>query len=345
MVKIMISVIIPVYNSEKFVENCVERLNPNKYDIEIILVNDGSKDNSLDICRRLEKKYENVRAFDKENGGVSSARNFGIEKANGEWIMFVDADDYLDTRFFDDNDSLIISEEKELIHFGCVTNHYSECDEKPVEEKRLMNIESLVEMKYADVDIKKSFIELFRNNVFDSVWGKLYRKDIIDKFSIRFIDGMKVREDSDFVLKYAYNIKQICIINGYYYHYRVVGNEMTYYLRREIPLNDIYNLKQAYESILDKNNSDQSIREVIDKHMLVLICAGITHMSSSTYGGTFNELYKYICDAGMIFEDLFNRLQGGSRFYKLLITLLKKKKYILCAIICKLRYSGVLKNE
>ena len=91
-----ISIIVPVYNVEKYIAECIESvLNQNFEDYELILVDDGSKDNSLSICREYAEKDERIRVFSKENGGVSSARNFGFDKAEGEYITFIDSDDYV----------------------------------------------------------------------------------------------------------------------------------------------------------------------------------------------------------------------------------------------------------
>lgn len=92
----MISVVVPAYNVEKYIEKCIKSLVNQSYtDIEIILVDDGSTDHTPDICEKLDFKYKNVIAYHKVNGGLSDARNYGIEKANGEFITFVDGDDYV----------------------------------------------------------------------------------------------------------------------------------------------------------------------------------------------------------------------------------------------------------
>ena len=92
----LISVIVPVYNTEKYLERCVKSLIQQTYrNIEIILVNDGSMDKSFEICKKLQEKYKNIILINKKNGGLSSARNAGIEVANGEYIAFLDSDDWV----------------------------------------------------------------------------------------------------------------------------------------------------------------------------------------------------------------------------------------------------------
>ena len=99
----MISVVIPVYNVDKYVGKCLSSLVEQTYrDFEIIAVNDGSTDNSLDILRHFEQKYDFITVIDKKNGGMSSARNAGMKIARGEYISFVDSDDYVAPTFFEE---------------------------------------------------------------------------------------------------------------------------------------------------------------------------------------------------------------------------------------------------
>ena len=91
-----VSIIVPVYNVEKYLQRCIESiLTQTETDLELLLIDDGSKDKSGLICDEYAQKDERVNVIHKENGGVSSARNLGIEKANGEWMCFIDADDYV----------------------------------------------------------------------------------------------------------------------------------------------------------------------------------------------------------------------------------------------------------
>ena len=119
-----LSVIVPVYNAERFIERCVDSLTGQTYrNLEILLVNDGSKDNSLQKCRELATRDDRIKVFDKENGGASSARNFGLRQATGEYIGFCDADDFHDTDTFE---TLIrIMEENDLATIECLSKVYN----------------------------------------------------------------------------------------------------------------------------------------------------------------------------------------------------------------------------
>ena len=119
-----LSVIVPVYNAEGFIERCVGSLTNQTYkNLEILLVNDGSKDSSLQKCRELAAQDERIRVFDKENGGASSARNFGLKQATGDYIGFCDADDFHDSDTFE---TLIrIMEENDLATVECLSKVYN----------------------------------------------------------------------------------------------------------------------------------------------------------------------------------------------------------------------------
>ena len=97
-----LSIIIPIYNAENYISNCLKSIFAQSFsDYEVVLVNDGSKDKSLDMCKKIAYDDRRVTVIDKENGGASSARNAGIKAASGEYLMFIDADDYIDDGYLE----------------------------------------------------------------------------------------------------------------------------------------------------------------------------------------------------------------------------------------------------
>lgn len=114
-----ISVIVPVYNVEKYLRRCIDSILAQTFtDFELLLIDDGSKDNSGDICDGYAMKDERVRVFHKKNGGVSSARNLGLDNAKGEWVSFVDADDYLDNCYY--NNFLSFHDISDIVFTGFI---------------------------------------------------------------------------------------------------------------------------------------------------------------------------------------------------------------------------------
>ena len=150
-----ISVIVPVYNTEKYIKKCLDSLiNQTMKNIEIIVVNDGSNDHSEEIIKDYENKYpEMVKYYKKENGGLSSARNYGLEKAKGEYIAFVDSDDYIDKELFSKLDEYI-DKNIDLIKFKTIK-------------------------KYQDGKIERICGPIFEVCTGEEAFNKLYSKDIL----------------------------------------------------------------------------------------------------------------------------------------------------------------------
>ena len=118
----LISVIVPVYNSERSLEYSIKSLIEQTFDnIQIILVNDGSTDNSLELCRQLAEKDSRILVIDKKNGGVSSARNAGLDKSDGEYITFLDADDYACPTMLEHMYNEILKNNADIVHMNFIT--------------------------------------------------------------------------------------------------------------------------------------------------------------------------------------------------------------------------------
>ena len=191
------SIIIPVYNSEKTLNRCVDSLLDQNYpDAEIILINDGSRDGSEAICREYERRYESIRLISQENAGVSVARNAGLDAAQGRYILFVDSDDYVMPDFFVNIDRMIVDNDADLIQFsGCVDNG-TEKHESVMKPIRAGSREELT-LHIIDAICRKEL---------NGPWAKLYRRDLIESHHIRFPVGASVAEDRAFNMVYSFYI-------------------------------------------------------------------------------------------------------------------------------------------
>ena len=190
----MVSIIVPVYNAQNSLERCLRSIIRQSYpQWELILVDDGSQDDSLAICKRYSDKDSRIRVFHTENCGVSSARNTGIENAHGEYITFVDSDDRIHPDFL----SECLSNKEDLI----VTNY-----------KKPSKIDSLY--------YKEDHPELvFQQRGVRTVWGKVFVRKIIEEHHIRFDTNIRYGEDTIFVLQYCLHIKTIAYVFQYLYEY------------------------------------------------------------------------------------------------------------------------------
>lgn len=203
-----LSIIIPVYNVEKYLNNCIDSiLNQTYKDYEIILIDDGSKDNSPSICDDYAKKYENIKVIHKANGGLSSARNAGIRNASGEFLMFIDSDDFL----YDYKCLEKLSDHfaYDVIQYKMI--YYYEKKKKYVELKRL----NVKEDTYLN-----QLKELVENDIFSvSACNKIIRKDIIVTNNIYF-DETLLSEDIDWSLSLYLKACSIKLVDENVYVYR-----------------------------------------------------------------------------------------------------------------------------
>lgn len=215
----LISVIVPIYNVEKYLSKCIDSiLNQTYKNIEVLLVNDGSTDNSEQICLEYAKKDNRIKYLKKKNGGLSDARNYGIEHANGEYLSFVDSDDYLDCTFLEKLYYSIINNNTEVA--VCSYELINELDNKVI---NTINIPSHTE-KTTGIEIMKGVLNFKFRQPFVVVWNKLYKKYIFK--NLRFEVG-KLHEDEFMVHKLWYYTKNISLVNEPLYKYLRRENSIT----------------------------------------------------------------------------------------------------------------------
>lgn len=213
-----VSIIVPVYKVEPYLEQCVDSLLCQTLEeIEIILVDDGSPDHCPQICDQYAAKDDRVRVFHQKNAGVSVARNQGIKMASADWVMFVDPDDWLEHNAAE----LLYHKAKECdcdIVYSLFSWNY---------ENRQVNVTIRNEEKgeFCVPEHYELFLETLLGYREDricmaAVWGKIYRKKLIDDYHCSFPEGMKRRQDAIFNLHILPHLKKIYIIDVPTYHYR-----------------------------------------------------------------------------------------------------------------------------
>lgn len=205
----MISIIVPIYNADNFLHRCVDSILAQSYaDFELLLIDDGSKDSSGAICDAYAVKDIRVRVFHKENGGVSSARNLGLDNAQGEYITFCDADDYVAPDWLAAYRKAM-AENVDL----AIQGYYS------IEGVNAI-AKSLQPYQGTGVEAKRQLItSLFSQEVYYYLWVKLFRRDLLEAHHIRFDEQSILGEDTQFISKYLeYAASFMCIDTiGYYY--------------------------------------------------------------------------------------------------------------------------------
>ena len=200
-----ISVIVPVYNTEKYLPKCLDSLVNQTYkDIEIICINDGSKDNSLNVLKDYANKDKRIKVIDQENQGVSCARNAGIDIAKGKYISFIDSDDYVGLDMYRNLVNSLKDEEYNILAFG-----YDVVDPKTGESRK-------------GSDIKNGIFDTCDFLDDDSLHGvltTLYKRSFIYENKLRFIPGISYGEDKLFRQMCFLKAEKMKIINQVFYHY------------------------------------------------------------------------------------------------------------------------------
>ncbi|MEK6485902.1 glycosyltransferase family 2 protein [Myroides odoratimimus] len=213
----LVSIIVPIYNGEQFLEECiVSMLNQDYTDYEIILINDGSTDNTEIICNKFKEKDSRIKYFYQENAGVSVARNNGIKEAKGEWLCFVDSDDYLEPCYLSiflnaldslDSDVLIVQELFKIINGN----------------------KELIKNNAGKIDANDFTTLLEINNVLSIGYSvcKFYKLSIVRQNNIFFDKNIKFAEDLLFMLEYIKYIDHVVFVNGSGYNYRILNNSAS----------------------------------------------------------------------------------------------------------------------
>ena len=204
-----ISIIVPVYNVEKYIDKCLKSLTQQTLqDIEIIIVNDGSQDKSVEIIEKYVKDNPTkIKYYEKENGGLSSARNYGLEYATGEYIAFLDSDDYVDCNMYEEMYNLAKKENADMVECDFIWEW--EYGKKIFDKRR--------EYKSKEEIMKKPRVV---------AWNKIYKREIINKYKIRFPEGL-IYEDMEFFYKLLPHLNKISYINKYFIHYTQREDSIT----------------------------------------------------------------------------------------------------------------------
>lgn len=286
--QVMISVIIPVYNGEQLLNRCIQSVRQQTYDnFELLLINDGSTDNSLSICQSYAKKDKNIFVYSQKNQGVSAARNKGIELAKGKLICFIDADDWVDKTYLESLHSTYENENADLV----ISN-----------SKAVLNKGTIKGAAFQDKYLQKrddNFIpdELFKNGSILlrlSIWAKLYKKNIIDNHDIRFKKELKLGEDFIFVLEYALKCRKIVFTNDYTYNYdRTNENSVIRKYNKQLYVN-FKNTNDVYFSILEKYrivNKNEKLHKYFE-----LASQAILEEGKANAEKTFTERWKSVKD-------------------------------------------------
>lgn len=210
----LISVVVPVYNAEKYIDQCIGSILAQTYaDFELLMIDDGSTDSSFQICKRYAEKDKRIKLFQHDNKGVGTTRNVGIDEAHGKYIMFVDSDDYIDEEMLQDGVEHI-SNGEDLYISGTLMEYYKNG-----------NVEQRVEYRgcqkqYTPTTLLDNYDIEYPLLCIGGPCSKLFRRDILQNTGCYFDTEMSVSEDGLFCMDYISRIEYISFSDKCYYHYR-----------------------------------------------------------------------------------------------------------------------------
>lgn len=261
------SVIIPIYNREATLARCVESLlSESREDVQILLVDDGSTDKSAEIATVYADQYSQVQYYYKENGGVSSARNFGLDLAKGQYITFIDSDDYVNPGYFSNLDA---AEDCDLLVFA-----HSVLGGNIASQDALFSL----------LESKETFIErlqlLLSSRQIMPPWNKRFQRSIIDAHHLRFLEGMQIGEDFNFCMAYAMHCRQIGISSA-----QIVCNDITdqdslsrkYRPRLDLQMLDVFeHVAQTIQNSPQPDNWKAQLLAIADYLFIKNVFSGIS---------------------------------------------------------------------
>ena len=313
-----VSVIIPVYNVEQYIEKCLDSLvNQTLKDIEIIVVNDGSPDNSQKIIDKYVKKYpKKVKSYIKENGGQGSARNYGLEKATGEYIGYVDSDDYVEVDMFEK----LYNKAKKTKSDITICGTYVEYPDKTITE--------LEDLKHNDSRLNAYFGKM-------AVWNKIYKRELLVDNKMKFRSKLWY-EDFDFSYKVISYAKKITYLNEPYYHYLIrPGSTMNNSnIHRNLEI-----LKAFDEIRKEKENKDVQEYLAIE-HIYISTTVRVINADcdKKEKRKVINEIHEYI---NKYYKEYKNNqyIKFMNKRRKLIYRLINLKLYNLIYIMFKIKRS------
>jgi len=303
-----VSVIMPAYNCEKTVIRAIDSVLQQSYkNIELIVIDDGSTDNTKKICKKI--KSEKLLFYSKENGGPSSARNYALKKATGKYIMFIDSDDYFLDNTVETMVSLIKMNNCDIV----AGNYISFDDDKIYKEKKYnqYNVDSKNDVqKYIDLLIKK--------NLFNTNWNKIYKAEIIKSNNLLFDESKEIGEDVRFNFDYMKYVKKCYLTNYAIYGYNISSNGLTSKNESTKIIRYLNLIEYQQNYYKEANFNDTCLQKRIFKILFFI--------------NDFNDE-----KINMQYIKILENVTSKKIYLKLLYYLLKNKKYKLLSLIKRIK--------
>ncbi|MFA0332450.1 glycosyltransferase family 2 protein [Vibrio cyclitrophicus] len=273
----LVSIIVPAYNVELFIESCLKSILNQDYEkLEVIVINDGSTDSSLAIIREISKLDYRVRVLDSENSGVSSARNKGMAISRGEYLIFVDGDDYLSTDYI----SYMLNVIKETnSDFTFSTNCYTKKGEKQVNNDCVRRINS-----------EDATTLLLSPDVVVGCWNKMYKRGFLIDSNLKFSEKLFYGEGLTFIIEASQATNNIGVGNRKVYHYRTNNDNSA---TTKFDIEKVYNGEKALIGIRDNLQTDsRKVQNMFNYHLSLFRLGAIVNLIANNIEEDYQIDYK-----------------------------------------------------
>lgn len=330
-----VSIIMPIYNVEKHLEKAIKSaLNQTYKNIELILINDGSPDNSIQICRRYEKIDNRVYIIDQKNTGVSYARNAGLAKATGNYIYFIDSDDYIETDLIEDNLKIAKETAADLVVFGFI----EEITSQDGSTTKKTNIPKLKPSRTKE-QFRDNF-SAYHSFTPYALWNKLYKRQYLIENNVRFMN-QTIGEDALFNLQAYRHLEKVEVNPKAYYHYVFRPNSaVNHYIKDRF--DQEYKVAYCFEQLMKKWDKSDQFQELINREYWNTIYLELKNLSSKECPLKQKEKIKIVKNIMQdkklkeTVENLTNQKEEN-KFVKALLFLVKNKSYSLALNLMELR--------
>ena len=307
-----LSIVIPVYNTEKYLEKCLASCvnqEVERADYEIVVVDDGTKDNAMEIARRFQDNYSNIRIYSQENVGLSAARNMGLSHCSGDYVWFVDSDDYIDKKSL----SLIFNKIEENPDIICIQAKRS--DKATPRNIFSGNVQNGYDVLLHSFDAWDRCVPYF-----------IFNRQFIDNHNLRFYVGI-FHEDDEFTPRALVFAEKVCVIDRPLYYY---------WVKTDNTITKTVNPKKSYDNIIvaeslsnfkENNPMPANVKQVFENHISLIINNTLDNINQSDKQ-TAKNFNKFLRTKKYLFSSL---RKSNKMKYKL--------EYLLFSVFCN--YVGV----
>jgi glycosyltransferase involved in cell wall biosynthesis len=279
----MISVVVTIYNKEQYLKKCIDSLvNQTLRGLELILVDDGSTDGSGKICDEYAKKYKNIRVIHQDNEGLISARISGVNISSGDWIGFVDSDDYVEPEMYYELYNTCLNCQCDLISSGIVRNYEDGRESETVFD----NYNEGLYMDNLEEDIYPSMLFNFDLNdfgLYSTLVNKLFRKEVLKKILAAMDTDISYGEDSAILYSYCMDIKSIYIMHGAFYHYCIRQGSMCL-SKNPALIQNTYRLFRVLEGKFKDSPCRYALMKQLKRYVLELETHTLEYMYGINHG-------------------------------------------------------------